>query len=190
MGLNVEHGPDFFAQMRTRAEPYKRLGECYVEVLDHACALTAYDFGCGVGFQTARIASLGIGIVGVDPFCDGPAPGFHFRKEDPIGRSYPRRDAVICTETAEHVYEERAEDLVALCADSASRVIIWSAAPPGCEWEGHVNLKPHAWWLAKFSRRQWQADASATLNLRRRMVETGAQHCGAPGNFFALVRTP
>jgi hypothetical protein len=86
------------------------------------------------------------------------------------------------------VYEERAPRLVEVCTTHAGESIVWSSAAPGQHWEGHVTLKPHAWWLAMFAARGWVEDAPRTVAMRTAMVRVGAQHAGAVGNFRVLRR--
>lgn len=185
--MNVPHSPEFFAQMRTRTVAYRALGQAFAAVLDATACVEVFDFGCGVGIQCAELAREGFKVFGFDPCCDSPAPGFSFVRADPIGLMCRPADAVVCTETAEHVYEHRADALVETCTRHARRAIIWSSAVPGQEWEGHVNLQPHAYWIDKFAARGWRADHVLTGLLRERMTTLGAQHCGAVENFFVLV---
>ncbi len=185
--VNVPHSQAFFDQMLTVRPAYERLGQCFASLLKIAQCETVYDFGCGIGLQTRAMRDQGLDVIGFDPLCSTPVPGFEFRQMDPIEIRAVPRAAVVCTEVAEHVYESRADDLVNSCARHATRMIIWSAAPPGSEWEGHVNLQPAKWWLDRYDARGWIAEAFATAMLRKTMIDTRAQHCGAPENFHVLV---
>lgn len=154
--------------------------------------LSLMDVGCGVGAQTARLAELGWAAVGVDPALGGTSPesGFAFRDLDILALPVPPKagyDAVLCTETAEHVEECRALDLVRAVADRAEKAIVWSAAVPGQEWEGHVNLQPHEYWLDKFQKLGWVVNDGFTQALRAMIVTRRAQHWMAAGNFYVLV---
>lgn len=213
--MNVPHSPAFFAQMRTCREPYRLLADCFHEVLvprlrpapsgtsgtdenkisgpastrdKHADPpLTAIDVGCGVGCQTARLAELGWTIAGFDVFDVSPEPGFAFRNLDLL--EVPARlkyDVAICTETAEHVAPERADKLVLAVASRAKKSVVWSSAPPGTEWEGHVNCQPAEYWLEKFSVLGWVPDLQKTTELRRLILERRAQHWMAVNTFFVL----
>jgi hypothetical protein len=116
-------------------------------------------------------------------------PGFHFLQADPIDEGWQMgADVVICSEVAEHVYESRAEALVSSVCAIADKRVIWSAARPGQEWEGHVNLQLPAYWLEKFDRNGFAVNKEKTTCLRKLMLDLRAQHCGASENFFVMDR--
>jgi SAM-dependent methyltransferase len=188
---NVPHSPEFFAQMKTCREAYKRLALAFSRVLPAGCSV--FDFGCGTGHQSAALAALGFDVAGVDPLVDvsDVEQGFEFYRADPISEShlFSGRDVAICTEVAEHVYEERADALVAAVCSLARERVIWSAARPGQEWEGHVNLQPAQYWLDKFKAHGFEASVYYTDQLRFAMGLHQAQHVGAASNFYVLDRT-
>jgi hypothetical protein len=191
---NVPHSPGFFAQMSSCREAYKRLALAFDSVL--FASWTVLDFGCGIGHQTAALARMGYDIHGIDPLVPTEAvePGFSFVSGDPIGADVElvggHFNAVICTEVAEHVYPERADDLVRSVCELARNRVIWSAAKPGQEWEGHVNLQPTGYWIDRFAANGFQVNEAATEILRDDMRSNQAQHAGAADNFFVLDRTP
>ena len=183
------HDQAFFDFMRTCRDPYRRLADCIHEVV--GVQATAVDIGCGIGLQTKRLQELGWGISGMDP---APAaielrePSIHvvpFDLTKPI--TGDRYDTVICTETAEHIPQEHADTIVSNVVSLARNFIVWSAAAPGQEWEGHVNLQPPAYWLEKFASHSWVPAQTKTTKLRDRMLETNAQHVLGRQNFFVLV---
>lgn len=193
---NVPHSREFFLQMLTCAPAYARLAQAIDAALGGAQGRTLLDIGCGVGLQSEELARLGWDVTGVDPLAPielvRECNGFRFLPRDLLHNDYADMwnsfDVVLCTETAEHVYEERAPHLVEACATLAGDSIVWSSAAPGQHWEGHVTLKPHAWWLAMFADRGWCEDALRTGTLRQAMTRTGAQHAGAAANFRVLRR--
>jgi Glycosyl transferase family 2 len=184
------HDEEFFAFMRTCRDPYRRLADCIHAVVGEQQAL---DIGCGIGLQTKRLMELGWKICGAD---DAPA-AIEMREPDvnvvpfdltePIGVDRLRYATVICTETAEHIPQEYADTIVANVAGLARSFIVWSAAAPGQEWEGHVNLQPPSYWLEKFAARGWVPAQARTLRLRELMFERNAQHVLGRQNFFVLV---
>jgi 2-polyprenyl-3-methyl-5-hydroxy-6-metoxy-1,4-benzoquinol methylase len=185
------HDQAFFEFMRTCRDPYRRLADCIHEVV--GVQGTAVDIGCGIGLQTKRLQELGWGIQGLD---DAPAaiemrePGVQVDVFDltlPPGAHAGVLDTVICTETAEHIPAEHADVIVDNITARARKFIVWSAAAPGQEWEGHVNLQPPAYWLEKFAAHGWVPAQTKTTKLRERMFETSAQHVLGRQNFFVLV---
>jgi hypothetical protein len=185
---NVPHSRAFFEQMKTCREAYKRLAIAFAVAIKSGWSV--FDFGCGTGHQSAALARLGFRVVGADPLVrpEDVEPGFEFNSCDPITTRGFGRDVVICTEVAEHVYPERADALVeAVCIAAAERVV-WSAARPGQDWEGHVNLQPPEYWISKFAARGFVVSDVATKHLRQAMRDLGAQHCGAADNFYVFDR--
>lgn len=188
---NVPHSSEFFEQMQTCREAYQRLAIAFASVL--AGARSVLDFGCGTGAQTAALARLGFAIVGVDPLVDPQQvePGFLFIRDDPIRDDVEASDVfdvVICTETAEHIYPDRADALIASVCRRARARVLFSAARPGQEWEGHVNCQPLDYWIAKFAAHGFEVSHDATAMLRATMIQHQAQHSGAVENFVVLDR--
>lgn len=187
--MSDPHDKAFFEQMRTERRNYEKLGNILCGLAGGGSFL---DLGCGVGIQTAWIARCGNFIVGADHQalqCGMVEPGFPCIDVDltlppaDIGTF----DTVICTETAEHLPEEFADNVVEHCVRRALQRIIWSAAVPGQEWPGHVNCQPVPYWLDKFAERSWFISPRETEWLRDQMLFHRAQHFGARANFVVLV---
>lgn len=188
------HGRAFFGQMRMCRDPYRRLGDAIHKVVGPE--ESALDIGCGIGLQTKRLKELGWNIIGAEhaPVAvDMREPGVDIVSFDltaPFGGHIPGTvyDCVICTETAEHIPAEHAEQIVENVAGYATKTIIWSAAQPEQPWPGHVNLQRPAYWIEKFERRGWRVDEDETQWLRKIMISTEAQHWRAASNFHIFVR--
>jgi len=184
------HDREFFEFMRSCRDPYRRLADAIHAVVG---AHEAIDIGCGIGLQTLRLKELGWNILGADhaPVAiEMREPGIEIEPIDLTATPTKPRvfDCVVCTETAEHIPAEYADTIVENVARRATKTIVWSAATPGQEWEGHVNLQPPSYWLDKFAAHGWVVDAQRTVDLRRIMFETSAQHWGCKDNFHVLVR--
>lgn len=187
------HDAAFFEQMRQCREPYRRLADCFDAVVGKQ--ESALDIGCGIGLQTARLKELGWGISGAEhsPYAfDQMEPGIAVSPLDLTRQPspYPAHalDCVICTETGEHIPQEHAMTIVQNVADYAKKFIIWSAAAPGQEWEGHINLQHPEYWLTRFRILGWALDEDRTAKLRYLMQKHNAQHVLGKDNFCVLVR--
>jgi SAM-dependent methyltransferase len=175
------HDAAFFQQMRACRDPYRRLADCFDLVVGKQA--TAIDIGCGIGLQTGRLKELGWEISGAEysPVAiEMREPGVVILPIDltaPEGASkLGVYDCVICTETAEHIPQEHAMAIVRNVAGRAKNFIIWSAAAPGQEWEGHINLQPPEYWLSRFRMLGWDLDEDRTAKLRYLMSKHNAQH--------------
>lgn len=183
-----DHDRAFFEQMATCRAAYRRLGDCIHDTLG---AQTTLDLGAGLGYVTARLTELGWRCVASDLFApddlrEGDAwlrVDLRFPQDDPA-----RYSCVICTETAEHVEASHADSIVSGVVHYAQDRIVWSAAQPGQEWPGHINLQPPSYWLERFQARGWRMSPRLTAKLRSLMIERDAQHRYADTNFHVLER--
>ncbi len=193
------HDAAFFEQMRSCREPYRRLADCIHEVVGQSptglgsSELTAIDIGCGIGLQTARLKELGWNIRGAEytPVAiEMQEPGIKIETIDLTAHSSfcMAYDCVICTETAEHIPAEYSLDVVDNVARRALHTIVWSAAAPGQEWEGHINLQRPEYWLTRFRMHGWDLDEDKTAKLRYLMSKHNAQHVLGKENFCVLRR--
>ena len=153
----------------------------------------AVDIGCGEGMLAARLAEHGWKIQGADGSPEavaGCVPGVEVKLHDLAKPGNPagRHECVICTETAEHIPQEFADNVVANVTASGRTIMVWSAAKPGQVWPGHVNLQPSQYWLEKLASYGWKINEAKTVLLRERMVALGAQHASASDNFCVLER--
>ena len=65
-----------------------------------------------------------------------------------------RFDLAICVEVAEHVRPERGPSLVdELCA--LSDAVLFGAALPHQPGNGHINCRPHGYWIGEFARNRY-----------------------------------
>ncbi|MES2403741.1 MAG: glycosyltransferase [Pseudomonadota bacterium] len=190
------HDQAFFEQMRGCRDNYRKLADAIHAVVgkQESCL----DIGCGIGLQTARLKELGweqTSGAEFSPFAiEMMEPGvtvheFDLTKKE--GGCGFRGDwgCVICTETAEHIPEHHSLAIVDNVASLARDVIVWSAAAPGQEWEGHINLQYPDYWLTRFRAHGWVLDEGKTAQLRGLMEMKQAQHYLGRQNFCVLVKS-
>lgn len=187
----------FFEQMRSCREAYRRLADCIHEVIVAPRVRSILEIGCGVGDMVERWTERGWKAFGCDStfvalsMC--PKTIRVYRADltsDSDAQWRGACDIVICTETAEHIDQLFSDRIVSRVAIGARDTIVWSAAQPGQEWEGHVNLQPPSYWLDKFAAHGWVPDHGRTLTLRSLMLARHAQHEYAADNFYILKRAP
>jgi SAM-dependent methyltransferase len=119
------------------------------------------DFGCGVGTWLAAAKRLGVehclGLEGpwvkTQPLA---AADLEIRDTDleQTVSLQERYDLAISLEVAEHLAPERADSFVAdLCR--ASNVVLFSAAIPGQDGDGHQNEQWPSYWAERFIRLEY-----------------------------------
>jgi SAM-dependent methyltransferase len=125
------------------------------------------DVGCGGGAWCDAAVALGVpDVTGIDGSWarpEYPKPwafvAMDLRKPDVVAGG-PRFDLALCLEVGEHLPADSAAGLVRLCCALAPRVA-WSAAPPGQESVGHVNMQPQEWWGDRFTAQGYAARSLA-----------------------------
>ena len=118
---------------------------------------TLIDLGCGIGEFIAYFHHthnvLSVGYDGSENSLTHMASGATIYVHDlrnPLGWwSYKPIDLCMCLEVAEHIEPEFADVIVDNCC-SVSDLILFTAAPPGQEGTGHVNLQLPKYWFKKF----------------------------------------
>lgn len=182
------YGERFFAHMASRRPELERFAECIWTAIDGGAGMTVLDLGCGNGTIIGWMKKRGAEVMGYDLYGEGP----DVTRADLASLSPSALSAmafaklVLCTEVAEHLPESAADTLVELCAKCATHEIVWSAAPPGQDGDGHINCQPPAYWLDKFAAHGWEPHMMQTLMLRRLMGQRGAEHASYRENFYVL----
>ena len=188
--LDDTYGPEFYAETVALRHQYDRLGDAIHAVIPPGMVL---DMGCGAGLTIARLQQLGHEVRGIEGSRHGVAAAPP--EVSPVVTLGSVLEApcllaarvAICTEVAEHIPAEHADELVASVSGAAHGMIIWSAAPPGQGGVDHCNEQPPEYWLEKFAALGWVPDTVKTRALQNLMRAWCAQHNGAAHNFHVLV---
>ena len=143
--MSVTYGADFFTGRRELVLASARF---VVPVLKRLLRpRSVLDLGCGEG-EWLEVFDLpcmvGVDIAAQDDF-------FQHDLTEPLDLGVTF-DVVLCLEVGEHLPEEAADVLVSSCARHSDDVV-FSAAVPGQEGKGHINLQSHEYWAEKFERR-------------------------------------
>lgn len=96
-----------------------------------------------------------------------------------LGRTF---ELVLCIEVAEHLPESAADILCDTIARHTDRLLVFTAAPPGQEGDGHVNLQHQLWWMRKFKERGLRYRRGKTKRLKaawNRVLGKGFKHLPA-----------
>jgi cyclopropane fatty-acyl-phospholipid synthase-like methyltransferase len=145
-------------------------------VFDLVRTKSVIDFGCGVGTWLATAKQLGaehcVGLEGPWVKTQTPAQADLDIRETDLEQTISlneRFDLAMSLEVAEHLRPQRSDSLVAdLC--KASDVVIFSAAVPGQDGDGHQNEQWPSCWAQRFTRNGFMP-----LDIIRPIVQSDAR---------------
>jgi glycosyltransferase involved in cell wall biosynthesis len=118
------------------------------------------DIGCGPGTYVESLLDTGINATGLD--IDDRVHGKSYLKHQSLfDIKDERADVVICLEVAEHIEQEREDEVVEKVVSTVGKSLIWTAAAVGQGGIGHINCKNKEEWSEKITK------AGLTRNLKR-----------------------
>jgi SAM-dependent methyltransferase len=116
------------------------------------------DIGCGPGIFVYPLIKEGVDARGID--IDSRVfnkPHLQFKSlfeldTDPLDPATDISDLVVCLEVAEHIEEEKADQVVEKVAGCTGSTLIWTAAHPGQGGIGHINCQNKEYWAEKLEK--------------------------------------
>lgn len=116
---------------------------------------TFVDYGAGDGWWSHTFKQIGADhtfAVELDDIAfDHTPPDVYFKQHDlrePVTDLAGKFDLVMCLEVAEHIPKHQAHNaLLRTLAESTGNLLVFSAAQPGQNGTGHVNLQPLSYWI-------------------------------------------
>lgn len=155
------------------------------------------DVGAGSGAYAAAAQRVGLGVIALERSRVGrrlaTRQGLDARPFDlgaePAADVDQQQDLAYCLEVAEHLEPPLGDRLVAFLAGLAPDVV-FTAAPPGQDGFGHVNVQPKAYWIERFDRSglRYQPERSRRLANGFRVERVGASWLIS--NVMAFSSTP
>ncbi len=151
----VSYTPDYFKGMLFNTD-YQVIALTIVEIYQPK---TLVEFGCGPGHLSRELAKLGVQVTAIDGFSQPDFSGLSVEFDtlnlnDPTainnfftGKSF---DLAVNLEVAEHLTPEVSSTLVNWLTKVAP-IVVFSAAVPGQEGHGHINLRPRDYWHSLFT---------------------------------------
>ena len=112
---------------------------------------TISDIGCGPGIYVQALRELGEEAFGFDS--DDRVRGKENLTQISLFNLEQPADIVFCFEVAEHLPENKADDVVSSMVKNLKQdgLIFWTAAQPGQGGHGHINCQPKEYWETKFN---------------------------------------
>lgn len=107
------------------------------------------DVGCGPGHFVESMRQVGLDARGID--VDDRVMGKDYLEyKSMFDMTDDNADLVLCIEVAEHIEQDKADQIVEKVYNATNKMLIWTAAQPGQGGIGHVNCQPKKYWLDKF----------------------------------------
>jgi hypothetical protein len=152
------YNSEFFQWHQTHAREYSiRTMDWYIQKYKPS---SVADFGCGIGSYLESAHNHKIPVVGFDiaeearaltPIAIRPFIRY-FDCTKPIALLTPYH-TVISFETAEHINPSGTDIFVDNLVCATGNTLLFTAAPPGQDGTGHINLHPREFWVDKISKR-------------------------------------
>jgi SAM-dependent methyltransferase len=135
-------------------------------ILKQYAPKTVIEFGCGNGELSKALSKAGIAVTAIDGYANPDFGGYDnisFYKidlNDPtevgnfLSSQIKTFDVAICMEVAEHLTPAVSESLIDSLT-SAADVVIFSAAIPEQDGDGHINCRDRFFWHEQFEKRNF-----------------------------------
>jgi cyclopropane fatty-acyl-phospholipid synthase-like methyltransferase len=142
--------------------------------------MSVVDFGCGIGSYLESAFNHNLSIKGFDisEVAQKYTPEKLWKYIDYYDCTIPMYrtlcDTVLSFETAEHISPEGTKQFVKNLAMFTGKHLLFTAAPPGQEGTGHINLRPKEFWIDQFSK-ELTFDGELTKD-----ISTNWRRLGAP----------
>jgi glycosyltransferase involved in cell wall biosynthesis len=138
-----------FSHMQVEEKPFaNRLAAWIKEELNPT---TLLDIGCGPGHFVDSFRDQGIDAKGID--IDDRVHGKEYLTYQSLfDITTENADVVICMEVAEHIEEEREDEVVTKVVSTVNHTLIWTAAAIGQGGIGHINCKNKNDWAEKLTK--------------------------------------
>jgi 2-polyprenyl-3-methyl-5-hydroxy-6-metoxy-1,4-benzoquinol methylase len=152
-----------YNQIECEEGPFaKRLADwisCFLE------PSTVLDVGCGPGTYVRALREMGVDAMGIDT--DKRVAGQEHLLQQSLFDTRLQAELVLCLEVAEHIDEDKADDVVKSIVDTMETggMLIWSAAHPGQGGTGHINCQPKAYWDFRFKEAGLERDENMEARL-------------------------
>jgi hypothetical protein len=120
------------------------------------------DVGAGVGAWSRAALEMNKTVTSIDGEWVSEIPGkfsrlnYIFQNLNNKVSTNSQHDIAVCVEVAEHLLPERSQGIVAdLC--KLAPVVVFGAALPRQGGAGHINCRPHSFWIKAFSENKYTA---------------------------------
>ena len=125
--------------------------------LDKFTVSSVVDFGCGIGSYLECAHDRGFEVKGFEiseaakKYTPERIQKFITYQDCTEPIVIKKYDCVISFETAEHIDPSGTEQFVENIVNATGGYLLFTAAPPGQQGTGHINMKAKEYWLDQFS---------------------------------------
>jgi 2-polyprenyl-3-methyl-5-hydroxy-6-metoxy-1,4-benzoquinol methylase len=171
------YNEDFFAWHLEHARAYSiKTMDWYIDTYQPSDVV---DFGCGIGSYLESAYKKSRKVLGFDisPYAKDFTPYYLHPFITYMDCTRPINcgpfDCVISFETAEHIDPSGTTQFVLNLVNATGKHLLFTAAPPGQEGTGHINLHPKQYWINIFAK-YLTFDVPATVKISDKWRELGA----------------
>jgi SAM-dependent methyltransferase len=148
-------------------------------ILSDFKAASLIDIGCGTGALLEALRERGCEVFGLEyaevalRYChDRGLNVAKFDLERDVFNESRTFDVAVSMEVAEHLPETVADRYVDLLM-RLSRIVVFTAAPPGQPGTDHINEQPPSYWITKFQQRGFEHLEELSQRWRENWKATG-----------------
>ncbi len=125
---------------------------------------TVLDVGCGPGIYVDEMRKCNIDAYGID-IDDRLVQTPYLIKMDMLSPRFKKLknyDLSLCLEVAEHMPEDKADDIVESLVGPSNRIIFSAGGTVQSHGPGHLNCQPKSYWIEKFNKHNFVVDETGT----------------------------
>jgi SAM-dependent methyltransferase len=161
LGHDLIYNADYY-EKTVEGPAARSAGRIANSILNDFKATCVIDVGCGTGALLEALRDKGCEVFGLEyaeaalRYCRARRLNVaKFDLERNVFHDNRTFDVAVSMEVAEHLPETVADRYVGLLTQ-LSRVVVFTAAPPGQGGADHINEQPPSYWITKFQQRGFE----------------------------------